>query len=543
MTDDTPSDETESLWIDTTPETSFAPLDGDRSVDVAVVGGGIVGLTAADRLKAAGKTVAVVEADRIVEGVTGKTTAKVTAQHGLVYADLVDRFGEKRARQYARANQHAVETIADRVEADGIDCGFERTPAYTYVRSRDDRDAVKDEVAAARNLGLPASFVESTPLPFETAAAIRVDDQAQFHPREYLLSVADDVDGEGSHVFEQTKATSVEGGQDSRVETTRGTVVADDVVVATHFPLVDGGRYFTRMRPKRSYVMAVRLNEDPPVGMFYEPSDPYFSVRTHRIGDVDSNGTEGSRDERLVLFGGQDHKTGHEGDARERYRRLEAHVRERFDVASVEYQWSTQDYVTADSVPYVGELGPATEHVYVATGFGGWGMTNGTAAGTMLAERILTGSHEWADVFDPARFTPSSVPTLVRENVHAGKEFFEGWLAKLNASDVESLDPGEATVLREGGTPTGVYRDDEGRYGSVSAVCTHTNCIVEWNDAEKSWDCPCHGSRFEPDGAVIDGPATEPLSAADLPESLRRVRADDDATASEDDDVTAPDGD
>ena len=535
MTDDTLPDETESLWMDTTPRTSFSPLAGDLSVDVAVVGGGIAGLTAADRLKDAGATVAVVEADRVVEGVTGRTTAKVTAQHGLCYADLVDRFDEERARQYARANQSAVETIATKADEADADCGFERKPSYTYVRSPEKRDQVEAEVAAARHLGLPASLVEDTPLPFDVEAAVKFDRQAQFHPRKYLLSLVEDIPGAGSHVFENTKATDVEGGETPRVETNRGTVTADAVVVATHFPIVDHGLYFARMRPKRSYVLAARLRGDPPEGMFYEPEDPYFSVRDYRLGDDvprppstdepdgpdDRRGADGEEDDHLVLFGGQDHKTGHEGDANERYRNLESHVRDRFDVESVEYRWSTQDYVSVDSVPYIGPLGPAAENVYVATGFGGWGMTNGTAAGILLADQIRTGSHEWEDVFSPSRVSLSSLPDLVKENAHAGKEFVSGWVEQLAGSEVRSLAPGEGTVVRDGGTPTGVYRGEDGRLRAVSAVCTHTDCIVEWNEAETSWDCPCHGSRFEPDGAVIGGPANEPLSAAAVPESLR----------------------
>ncbi len=531
MTDDTLPDETESLWMDTTPRTSFSPLAGDLSVDVAVVGGGIAGLSAADRLQDAGASVAVVESNRVVEGVTGRTTAKVTSQHSLVYADLVDQFDVERARQYARANQAAVEHIADRVDEADVDCAFERTAAYTYVRSPEKRDRVEREVEAARHLGLPASLVEETPLPFDVEAAVKFDRQAQFHPRKYLLSLVEDIDGDGGHVFENTKATDVEGGDRPRVETNRGTVTADAVVVATHFPIVDHGLYFARMRPKRSYVLAARIRGDPPEGTFYEPEDPYFSVRTHRLdgdarratdgdgGDESGEGRDGG--DRLVLFGGQDHKTGHEGDANERYRNLESHVREQFDVESIEYRWSTQDYVSVDSVPFIGKLGPASKNVYVATGFGGWGMTNGTAAGTILAEQIRTGSHEWGDVFSPSRVSLSSLSDIVKENAHAGKEFVSGWAEQLAGADVQGLAPGEGTVVRDGGRPTGVYRGEDGRLRAVSAVCTHTDCIVEWNEAETSWDCPCHGSRFEPDGTVIGGPANEPLSAADVPESLR----------------------
>ncbi|WP_458186930.1 FAD-dependent oxidoreductase [Haladaptatus sp. NG-WS-4] len=487
-----------SLWLETTQSTDFDPLVEDRRVDVAVVGGGIAGLSAAMELKDAGHTVAVLEADRIVSGVTARTTAKLTSQHGLVYHDLLARFGRERARQYATANEAAIDIVAERAEE--VDCDFRRRPAYTYANDPNERGKVRREVEAARSLGLPASFVEDVPLGDDANCAIRFDDQAQFHPRKYLLALADEIAGDGSDIFEETKVTGLRSGQPCRVETTGGTVTAADVVLATHFPLVDPAGYFARQYPKRSYVLAVRTRDPPPEGMYYRAGDPYFSVRSHE--------TDG---ESFVLVGGQNHKTGQGGSTRERYRALERQARRRFDVEDVVYRWSTQDYTSTDGVPFVGPIAPWQQNVFVATGFGGWGMTTGVAAGRILADEIAGSGSEWADAFDPGRLPPlGTARKFFSENANAGTQFVSDWVRKPHGTR-ESLAPGDARVVREGGTTVAEHRDEDGELHRVSAVCTHMKCLVEWNDAERTWDCPCHGSRFDHDGSVIDGPANRNL--------------------------------
>ncbi|WP_115862660.1 FAD-dependent oxidoreductase [Halorussus litoreus] len=512
----------DSLWTDTTPRTDYPALDGDLRVDTAIIGGGIVGVTAGVHCAEAGREVALLESDRVVEGVTGKTTAKVTAQHGLVYDSLLDAHGREAARKYAEANAAAVQAVAARVDERDIDCDFQRLPAYTYAADEDQRENVEREAEVADSLGLPASFVENPPFPAEAPGAVRFAEQAQFHPRKYLLDLVEAIPAEGSHVFERTKATGIEDASEGsrrwdgegaaagagvgdetlcRVETERGTVTAENVLVATHFPIEDPALYFARQFPKRSYVLAVRLAEEPPEGMFYRDAEPYFSVRPHPTDD----GT-------LTLIGGQNHKTGQGGSTAARYRRLIEQAREHFDVESVEYRWSTQDFVSADEIPFVGELGPTTEGVYAATGFGGWGMTNGTAAGMMLADFAQGKTPRWADAFDPARFDPGAgTKELVTENVDVGKEFTVDWAKALLGGEDPTVAPGEGEVVKRDGKPLAVARDDNGDLHVTSAVCTHLGCIVHWNDGEQSWDCPCHGSRFSMDGDVLDGPAVDGL--------------------------------
>ncbi|WP_135851591.1 FAD-dependent oxidoreductase [Halorussus salinus] len=512
-----------SLWLATTDRTDFPALDRDRHVDTAVVGGGIAGVTAALHAAEAGQSVVLLERDRIVEGVTGKTTAKVTAQHGLMYDDLLDKHGRDAARQYARANEAAIEEIAERVEAHNIDCGFERLPAYTYAADDEQRAAVGREATVAEGLDLPAEFVADPPFPDDASGAVTFADQAQFHPRKYLLALADEIPGEEAHVFEETKVTAVDdGGRNDpcRVETERGTVTAESVLLTTHFPIEDPAFYFARQYPKRSYVLAVELAEEAPRGLFYRDESPYFSARpaspTDSGGDESSGGDEPSdrwdADGPMMLVGGQNHKTGQGGSTADRYRKLERQARDHFDVEEVRYRWSTQDYVSIDRIPFVGELGPTTHGVYVATGFGGWGMTNGTAAGKMLATYARGETPRWSDAFDPQRFDPEAGgKEFLKENLDVGTEFTRDWAKALFRGEEPSVAPGEGEVVRRGGDQLAVARDEEGDLHVSSAVCPHLDCIVHWNDAEQSWDCPCHGSRFALDGEVLDGPAVEDL--------------------------------
>ena len=507
-------DERTSLWTATSASTDYPRLSESERVDVAVIGGGIVGLTAAAELVAADRTVALVERDRIVEGTTGKTTAKVTSQHGVRYRDLIQDAGTGVARAYAHANEAAIDYVEETAAELDADCGFRRLPAYVYTKDSDERRRYRTEAATANHLDLPSTFVDSVPLPDDAVAGVRFDDQATFHPREYLLAVAESVVDDGGRIYEETRALDVDdgsGGSDGlcRVETERGTLTADAVVVATHFPMVDPSFYFARLYPKKSYLVAVDAADPPTDGVFYRAGDPYLSVRTC---ETDEHGT-------LTLVGGENHKTGQGGSTAERFRRVEDAARKHFDVESVPYRWSTQDYVSVDRRPYVGEL-DRYDDVYVATGFGGWGMTNGIASGRLLADLVRDRENDWAEAFDPGRMPDGEATgTLVRENLNVGRQFVGEWartpFPSVGGRGVDDLSPGEGTVVRRGSDLLAVSRDDGGDLHAVSAVCPHMGCLVDWNDGEGTWDCPCHGSRFEADGHVIDGPAVADLEDRD----------------------------
>ncbi len=496
-----------SLWIDTAPGDPFPPLRGDLSVDVAVLGAGIAGITAAVLLKRAGKRVAVIEAGRVLRGVTGYTTAKVTSNHNLIYADLVQKFGEEGARIYAESNQAAIERIARFVEEEGIDCDFERKSNYTYTESENDLRSIKEEVRVAERLGLPAHFVYNTRLPFPIAGGIRFDNQAQFHPRKYLLHLAGAVPGEGSHVFEQTRAFDVEEGRPCRVITDRGVVSAEDVIVATHYPILDRGAFFAKVHPKREYVVCARIDPaQDPEGMFITAGFPTRSIRTApHAGGL------------LLIVGGEKHRPGEEPETEERYRILEEYTRSRFGVESFEYRWSTQDNYPVDRVPYIGKLRRGFDHLWVATGFGAWGMTNGTLSGMLLSDLILGTENPWAELYDANRVKPAaSARKFIQENANVARHWFGDRLAEPDAESLRELAPGEGALVEIDGEKIAAYRDDQGTLHALSPVCTHMGCIVQWNRAERSWDCPCHGSRFSAEGSVIHGPAVEDLERKEL---------------------------
>jgi glycine/D-amino acid oxidase-like deaminating enzyme/nitrite reductase/ring-hydroxylating ferredoxin subunit len=488
----------ESLWIATTPDTDFPSLQENISVDVAVLGGGIAGITSALFIKESGMTVAVVEAKRIIKGVTGHTTAHISSAHNLIYRHLIDRFGKDDAKLYANANQEAIGKIARLVDKNNIDCDFRRTSEYIYAESREELDKIKSEYEAAKSLGLPVSSADAAPLPFKTYGAIRYQNQAQFHPRKYLLALSQMIPGKGSYIFENTRTLDVEGGKPYRIKTDKGYLTAKNVIIATHYPILNQGLLFMRMEPYRSYVLGIRVADEVPEEMFDSSGDPSHYIRTQST----PNGS-------LIIIGGEDHPTGHEANTIERYKRLEKYARERFRVKSIDYRWSTQDNYSFDKVPFIGRLS-GSKHLYVATAFKGWGMTHGTIAGMILSDMILGISNPYQELYDPGRFKPiTTAKKLVTQNVHIAETLIKGRLSK--PEKLTRLEIGEARVAEIDDKEAGVYKDDKGNIHAVSSACTHMGCIVSWNNAERSWDCPCHGSRFDSDGEVIHSPAVKNL--------------------------------
>ncbi|MBA2615254.1 MAG: FAD-dependent oxidoreductase [Actinobacteria bacterium] len=498
--------ETTSYWIASTPDTSFPALEGEHSVDVAVVGAGIVGITAAMRLKRESKTVALIESKRSLHGVTGYTTAKLTAGHNVIYTHLERHFGAEGARLYAEANQAAVEEVVRTAAELRIDADLERTRNYVYSESAEDVDRLQQEADACRRAGLPASFTRETELPYPVAGAVVLEEQALFHPRKYLLPLLMAVPGDGSHVFEESRVTRVDGYGGCLVKTELGSVRARDVIVATHLPILDRGFFFAKTHPRRSYVVAAVVEADrAPTGMYISTESPTRSIRS---GPAESG--------RLLLLGGEGHKTGQEPRTDESYARLADWARERFGVESVDYRWSTQDNYSVDRVPYVGRIRRGSEHIYAATGFGGWGMSNGVASGLLLADLVLGRPNPWAALYDANRLKPvAAAVEFTKENSNVAKRWLGDRASAARRRIVSDLSPGEGRVARLNGELVAVYRGDEGGLHAVSAVCTHLACLVAWNPAERSWDCPCHGSRFAADGCVMQGPAVKDLERRD----------------------------
>jgi len=492
----------ESLWKDTTPGTDYPSLSQNLRVDAAIVGGGIAGLTTAKLLQEEGMSVAVVEARNIVTGVTGNTTAKITALHGIIYKSLTSIFGNEGARIYASANQTAIARIADLIQKENIDCDFRRDFACTYTASDASVVRIEEEVRAAENAGLPVYFTQETTLPYPVKGAVCLKDQAKFHPRKYLLALAVKFVAAGGTIFENTRAWTIRPGKSSfEIVTDKGSVHAGNVIIASNYPFYDPAFYFSRLYPYRSYVLGARLNTPCPEGMYISIEEPFHSVRSHPLDDSE-----------MLLVGGLHHKAGHAGNTVALYKDLEKFARDRLDVKSIDYHWATQDNTTMDQVPYIGPASPLHKNLFIITGFKGWGMAHSMVAAIILWDTIRGRRNDWAELYDPVRFKPGGVFSFAKENVHVAKSFVkERLLYTPEHLDGQDLRPGEGGVFQARDGKVAAAKDSDGILHTVSPVCTHMGCLVSWNNGEESWDCPCHGSRFDADGHVVHAPAAGDL--------------------------------
>jgi glycine/D-amino acid oxidase-like deaminating enzyme/nitrite reductase/ring-hydroxylating ferredoxin subunit len=466
---------------------------------VVVIGGGVAGVSCAWELARAGRDVILLEADRLLGAVTGHTTAKLTAQHSLLY----HRLPAETARLYAQAQTDALEQVAA-LAAKGIECDLERLPAYVYSS---DVDEIRKEAEAQLSAGLPASFLDEVPLTgvsgrAATGAAVKVEDQAQFHPLRYLRALAADL----PRIHEGSRVVEIDGG---KVTTDSGaTVRAGHVVVATHFPILDKVALVPRLSLRREVVVAAPIPAElDPQGMFITRDEGMRSVRTTPY--------EGGR---LLIVTGETYTPG-ESEVRQRIAALADWASERFGVTDFPYVWSAHDFSTADGVPFIGRFPGMGDNVYVATGFGGWGMTNGVAAGRLITSLIAGDPLPWAEIFDPKRLNlKESISNVMRNAAESVGHLF-GDRTKTPRMDLPSdIPPGEGRVLMVDERRLAVYHDPKGGLRAVSATCTHLGCVVAFNDAEATWDCPCHGSRFALDGSIITGPALKPLAQEQIPE-------------------------
>lgn len=480
-------------WTAAARPTDYPGLSGRQRVEVAIVGGGIAGLSAALPLTQAGRSVAVIEARRIGRQVTGLSTGKITTQHALIYDHLVRTLGRDEAAHYADANFAGLRAMLGWIENYAIDCALERRSAYTYIGpEREHVEALNRETEAALGLGLPADFVDRAPLPFATGGAVRFTDQAQCNPAAYLVGLAAAVAGHGGAIYENSRVVELERGKSWRLATADGEVEADRVVLASHIPIGGPDDYTHRTQPRCHIAMAFRMAaEDLPDGMFIAGEPPVHSFRSGH----DADGP-------LLVVLGPPFATGQEGDVAERFRLLERWTRSRFEVGAAVWRWTNEDYDTAARVPFAGQPSAEAAGLHIATGFNAWGLTNGTAAGLLIAERILDHEVHWAPVYRADRAGPD--------------DFHRSGKTQSEVAAIDDIPAGGGGVIEQDGEMLAVRRDADGRLHAVAASCTHKGCPVTWNNAAGTWDCPCHGSIFAADGAVLHGPAVKPLAPRSL---------------------------
>ncbi|WP_406634238.1 FAD-dependent oxidoreductase [Amycolatopsis sp. WGS_07] len=473
----------QSLWLATAAASSRASLRGRERAEVAVIGGGIAGLTTALLLARRGMNVAVLEAGRVAEGASGNNTAKVTALQSTVYSTLAREHGTATATAYAEAALAGVELVAELAEP--MNCGLQRRPAATFAMDADDVAIVRAEHEAAQQAGLPVEWTDSLDLPVPVHGAVRLPGQLALHPADYVRGLADALEAEGGRVLEDSRVRQVSAAPPYRVTTDEGSLDARTVVVATHYPILDRGLFFPRLEVQRSYCVAATLRSGKPPGeLAISVGSPLWSFAAY--------------EDRLIL-GGQG------------YPELGEFAARHFDVDEVTHRWSAQDPKAYDSIPIAGPYFPGARRLWVETGFGKWGLAMGTAAAAVVADGITGSVSPHRDLFSPQRISLKSAEKLVRQNTKVAKDFVGDRLAHADAKSTEHIAVDQAKVLPDGRGRKGVYRDREGELHAVSLRCTHLGCFVRFNAAERSWDCPCHGSRFDVDGTVLEGPATAPL--------------------------------
>jgi len=487
----------DACWVDGAPATRYPKYARSDRTEIAVVGGGIVGLTAAYLLARAGREVTVIEAMRIGRGVTGRSTAKVTSQHALTLSQIARESGKERARLYAEANQAGVEAIL-RLAADlRIDCDLEPRNAYAYTLRKARRSAIEREARIARELGMPAAFQARAPLPFDNEGAVVYRDQAQFNPVKYLVGLARAIRAAGGRIFENTRVADIEQKKGQwRIGVGRHSLTAAKVVSATHLPLGAPLPFDEHTQPRCHAAMAFRAPADALDGMFIDVDRAAHSLRLAH----DAKGP-------LVVALAPEFFTGHLGDVAACFRALEQWVRARLPVGAPAWRWINEDYDSPDAVPFAGELAQKAPGLFVATGFGGWGISNGTAAAMLIADQIQGRKSAWSALYDPERRS---------HNINEGGD------TKTPADNVDDIAPGEGAVVTHGRKKIAVWKAADGRAHALDAACTHKGCTVTWNNADQTWNCPCHGSMFSCDGGVLHGPATAPLKPVRIPAGARR---------------------
>jgi glycine/D-amino acid oxidase-like deaminating enzyme/nitrite reductase/ring-hydroxylating ferredoxin subunit len=505
-----------SLWMATTAMSERSALAEDVHADVCVVGAGIAGITTAYLLAKQGKSVIVLDDGVIGGGQTQRTTAHLSNSLDDRYFEIERLHGAEGAKLAAASHTAAIDRIESIVGNEQIACDFVRLDGYLILPPGESLDVLDRELAAAHRAGL--SGVERLPraplLTFDTGPCLRFPRQAQFHPLLYLAALARAVERAGGRIFTRTHAKAIKGGFPARIETTNGPIVtADAVVVATNSPVNDLVAIHTKQAAYMTYAIgAIVPRGSVATALYWDTLHPYHYVRLHPVAaEVGMTEQSGSEWQDVLIVGGEDHKTGQAPANSEPYARLESWARERFPmIREVRFRWSGQVMETNDGLAFIGRNPLDHANVFIVTGDSGMGMTYGAIAGILLTDLILGRDNPWATLYDPSRKTLRAMDRFVKENLNVAKQYCD-WLTSGDVTLPEQIKPGEGAVIRQGLKKVAVYRDEQGVCHERSAVCPHLDGIVRWNNAEKTWDCPCHGSRFDCLGGVLNGPANRDL--------------------------------
>ena len=495
----------DSYWIDSCPNTiNSISLDKDLKTDVCIIGGGIFGLSTAYYLCKNNVNVVVLDKDNIGYKTSGHTTAKITSQHGLIYKYLKNSFGDNFAKNYLEANEEAITNIKNIIDNENIECNFEYQNSYVYTTDFSEVLPIQNEVDCINSLGFNAKYVTECSLPFKIKCAIEFPNQAQFHPRKYMIGLANAILKDNGKIYTNSKVYNVNN--EDGIYTTfteHYKVQSKYVVIASHYPFINvPGFYFTKMYQSTSYIIGVDTKSKLFDGMYINTKSPIFSYRT-----VPYNNT------RLLLVGGSDHKTGNSVNFNSTYGVLESEVKKHYPDSEILYRWNTRDCITLDKVPYIGNFSNIMENMYIGTGFNKWGMTCSNVAANIVKDKILDIENKYESTFNSTRMSPIKNRIEVKNMIKQSVKSIVIDKFKIPTDITSNLSNDSCTVTSISGNTVGIYKDCSGNLFAVKPVCTHLGCLLNWNDVDKTWDCPCHGSRFDYKGKNLYDPAIKDLES------------------------------
>ena len=495
-----------SVWQESVDEyLSTNQIDSTKIYDVVIVGGGITGISTAYHLQKAGMKCLLLEAHELCFGTTGGTTAHINTLLDVPYSTIEKNFSKEKSRLVAESVKEAVNTIRDTVYKNNIDCDFKTTSATLFAQTDKQKDELGKISTATGDAGIKNDYINKISIPIKFLKAMQVDEQAKFNPVRYVYSLAKEFEKAGGVIFQQCRFVSADENENVSIETSNGKYSGRFLIYATHIPPGVNLLHF-RCVPTRSYAMAVILkNEEYPEDLLYDMYDPYNYYRSQKIDG-----------RKYFIVGGYDHKTAHEENQEYRFLKLESHIRKYFDVKEIAYKWSSQYYESPDGLPYIGQL-PGHDKIFVATGFGGNGMPYSTVAALLLTKMITNQDSPYKDLYDPNRLKPvAGFTNFVSHNVDVVKQFASKWFSHEDLHELAELATDEGKIVNFKDEKIAIYKDKNGGIHALSPTCTHVGCEVKWNNAELTWDCPCHGARYSYDGRVMNGPATKNLTKANI---------------------------
>ncbi len=509
-----------SLWEATSEAGALNPLRENTRADVCIVGAGIAGLSVAYTLVREGKSVVVLDDGLVGRGMTGRTTAHIVNALDDRYYELEKLHGEEGARRAAESHTAAIDFVERAAREEKIDCQFERLDGFLFEPPNESAKNLREEYEACRRAGLPVEWVERAPIDaFNTGPAIKFPNQAQFHPLQYLRGLAAAIERQGGRIFTGSKAEQIQGGDDAHVKTSDGhTVRAGAIVIATNTPVNDKYVIHTKQAPYMTYVIGLRVPKGSVTRALFWDTAEHAGQEDKLVGMVPYHYVRLASDDgdhEILVVGGEDHKTGQATDFEERYQNLEDWTRVRFPSAQeVVFRWSGQVMEPADGLGFIGRNPADKNNVYIATGDSGNGITHGTIAGILIPDLILGRANAWATVYDPSRMSLRAGGDFAKENLNVGRQYSD-YMKGGDVASAEEIKPGGGALLQQGLRKIAAYRDPSGMLHEMTAVCPHLKCIVHWNGNEKTWDCPCHGSRFDAMGHVMNGPSVHDLAPVD----------------------------